>query len=78
MLAADALTFAHPGQTAPYHFSFTAAPREVTAISGPSGSGKSTLLDLIAGFLKPSTGRLLLDGTDLLGVPARDRAHLTG
>ncbi|MFD2647261.1 ATP-binding cassette domain-containing protein [Devosia albogilva] len=73
MLAAEALTFAHPGQTAPYRFSFTAAPGEVTAISGPSGSGKSTLLDLIAGFLKPSTGRLLLDGTDLLPLEPEHR-----
>ncbi len=73
MLAAEALTFAHPGQVAPYLFSFTAAPGEVTAISGPSGSGKSTLLDLIAGFLKPATGRLLLDGADLLPLEPENR-----
>lgn len=73
MLAAEALTFAHPGQPAPYLFSFTAAPGEVTAISGPSGSGKSTLLDLIAGFLKPASGRLLLDGADLLPLEPESR-----
>ena len=48
MLRVENLTYAHPGQAAPYTFSFTAEAGEVTAISGPSGSGKSTLLDLLA------------------------------
>ena len=73
MLHADALTFAHPGQAAPYIFSFAAAPGEITAISGASGSGKSTLLDLVAGFLAPASGRLTLDGADLLPLPPQDR-----
>ena len=73
MLAADALTFAYPGQAARYGFSFTAMPGEITAISGPSGSGKSTLLDLIAGFLEPSAGQLLLDETDLLPLAPESR-----
>ncbi|MCK0097082.1 ATP-binding cassette domain-containing protein [Yoonia sp. F2084L] len=37
----------------------------VTALIGPSGAGKSTLLAAIAGFLQPSSGRLLWDGTNL-------------
>ncbi len=73
MLAADVLTFAYPGQVVPYRFSFTAMPGEITAISGPSGSGKSTLLDLIAGFLEPSKGQLLLDGKNLLPLAPEDR-----
>lgn len=73
MLVADALRFAHPGQASPYLFSLSAAPGEVTAISGPSGSGKSTLLDLIAGFLKPRSGSLTLDGRDLLPLPPEQR-----
>ena len=32
------------------------------AILGPSGGGKSTLLDVIAGFIEPSSGSLLVDG----------------
>ena len=73
MLAADVLTFAYPGQVVPYRFSFTAMPGEITGISGPSGSGKSTLLDLIAGFLEPSKGQLLLDGKNLLPLAPEDR-----
>ncbi len=65
MLVADNLTFAYPGQSE-YCFSLEASAGEITAISGASGSGKSTLLDLLAGFIRPSAGRLMLDGADLL------------
>ncbi|UJW87250.1 ATP-binding cassette domain-containing protein [Devosia sp. SL43] len=73
MLRVDELRFAHPGQSEPYNFSFIAAPGEVTAISGASGSGKSTLLDLLAGFLTPLSGRIDLDGKDLLALPPEAR-----
>lgn len=43
---------------------FTANYGEKIGIIGESGSGKSTLLKLIAGFLKPFEGRILLDGRD--------------
>jgi thiamine transport system ATP-binding protein len=72
MLVADNLTFAYPGQGA-YHFSLEASAGEVTAISGASGSGKSTLLDLLAGFLRPSAGHLMLDGADLLPLMPETR-----
>ena len=73
MLRVENLTFAYPGQTTPYSFSFAADPGEVTAISGASGSGKSTLLDLLAGFLTPSAGTIDLDGQDLLPLPPEKR-----
>jgi thiamine transport system ATP-binding protein len=73
MLRADELSFSHEGQSTRYRFSFEAAPGEVTAISGASGSGKSTLLDLIAGFLRPKTGSLSLDGVDLLPLAPEQR-----
>ncbi len=41
-------------------------------ILGPSGSGKSTLLDILAGFEKPSTGRIAFDARDIVG-PGPDR-----
>lgn len=50
-------------------------PNEQLVLSGTSGSGKSTLLHLIAGLMEPSTGRIMVAGTDLhqLHGQARDR-----
>ncbi len=73
MLEADRLSFTHSGAARRYEFTFTAAPGEITAISGQSGAGKSTLLDLIAGFLTPSSGTLTLDGADLIPLPPEAR-----
>jgi heme ABC exporter ATP-binding subunit CcmA len=36
----------------------------ITGVFGPTGSGKSTLLKAIAGLLKPTTGRIAIDGSD--------------
>ena len=45
---------------------------EFMVIVGPSGCGKSTLLDLLGGLSQPTSGRLLLDGTPIVG-PGLDR-----
>ena len=73
MLRLDALTYAHPGSGLTYRFDMRAYPGQVTAVTGPSGSGKSTLLDLIAGFLKPKSGAIVLDGQDLVALPPESR-----
>ena len=49
------------------------APGEFFALLGPSGSGKTTCLRLIAGFDRPDSGRILLDGEDVTGIPPYDR-----
>jgi putrescine transport system ATP-binding protein len=46
---------------------------EFFALLGPSGCGKTTLLRLIAGFERPSSGRIVLDGVDLATVPPHRR-----
>lgn len=45
---------------------------KLTVMIGPSGCGKSTLIRLLAGFEKPSTGTLTIDGKPILG-PGKDR-----
>lgn len=52
---------------------WTAEAGEIIAVIGPSGAGKSTLLMTVAGFLAPTTGRILWQGRDLTGMAAADR-----
>ncbi len=48
-------------------------PGEMVALLGPSGCGKTTLLQIIAGFLQPSEGEVLLDGGRVDHIPANRR-----
>lgn len=73
MLRADDLAFAYQNVHKPYLFSFEAEAGEVVAISGPSGSGKSTLLDLLAGFILPRSGSIILDNADLVPLKPEQR-----
>ncbi|MFG1866048.1 thiol reductant ABC exporter subunit CydD [Microbispora bryophytorum] len=64
------VTVRYPGreETALDRLSLVIRPGERVAIVGPSGAGKSTLLHLLLGFVTPSEGRVLADGTDLAGL----------
>lgn len=44
------------------------------AITGPNGGGKSTLAKLVAGIIKPTSGRIYLDGEDITDLSITDRA----
>jgi putative ABC transport system ATP-binding protein len=53
---------------------FTVRAAETLALVGASGSGKSTLLGLLAGLDTPSSGKVLLDGTDIFALDEDGRA----
>ncbi len=49
---------------------------EVLGIIGPNGAGKSTLAGIVAGWIAPSSGRVLLGGKEITALPVRMRALL--
>ncbi|MFB6724065.1 ABC transporter ATP-binding protein [Kribbella sp. NPDC056345] len=53
--------------------SLTVAAGETVALLGPSGSGKSTALKAVAGFVRPSSGRIRLGGQDVTDLPPAKR-----
>ena len=67
------VTYQYPSSdaVAVHDFSLEVHPGETIAFVGPSGAGKSTLLSLIIGFIRPTGGRILLDGRDMEGLDLR-------
>jgi len=63
----DCISFAYPDtdEASIDKFSLEVNPGETIAFVGSSGSGKSTLLNLIIGVIRPTAGRILLDGVDM-------------
>jgi spermidine/putrescine transport system ATP-binding protein len=60
-------------ETAVDNIDLTVASGEFFSLLGPSGCGKTTTLRLIAGFEQPTSGKILLDGVDVSGVPPHRR-----
>jgi ATP-binding cassette, subfamily B, bacterial len=63
----EQVAFAYPEtkDSSLHDFSLPVKAGETIAFVGPSGAGKSTLLNLIIGFIRPTAGRILLDGIDM-------------
>ncbi|MEP7057565.1 MAG: ABC transporter ATP-binding protein [Caldimonas sp.] len=61
------------GQRAVDHVSIDIAKGEIFALLGSSGCGKTTLLRMLAGFEKPTSGTITLDGRDLAELPPYER-----
>ncbi|MAD35545.1 MAG: ABC transporter ATP-binding protein [Tistrella sp.] len=76
MLDVHDITMRFGGLTAVGGASLKVAPGRIVGLIGPNGAGKTTLFAIIAGFLTPTAGRVVLEGTDITGRPAHERARL--
>ncbi|HEX9765935.1 MAG TPA: ABC transporter ATP-binding protein [Nitriliruptorales bacterium] len=63
------------GLVAVNDMSLTVEPGSITALIGPNGAGKTTLFNCITGLLRPDTGSVTLDGTDLSRLDVHERAR---
>ena len=55
--------------------SLTIQEGSITGLIGPNGAGKTTLFNVIAGDLKPTSGRITMQGTDITGLPPHTLFH---
>ncbi|MGW6378482.1 ABC transporter ATP-binding protein [Rhodococcus sp. NPDC055112] len=76
-LVVDGIAKAFGGNQALDGASLSAEPGEVTALIGPNGSGKTTMLNMICGFYKPDSGRILVGDNEVQGQ-APDRVARVG
>ncbi len=73
LVSADAVLRRFGSVVAVDRVSLDLAQNEFFALLGPSGCGKTTLLRIIAGFERPDSGRVLIEGSDVTGVRPRHR-----
>jgi ABC-type Fe3+/spermidine/putrescine transport system ATPase subunit len=72
-LELEGITHRYGTVTALDDVSLTISDGEFVTLLGPSGCGKTTLLRIVAGFIRPSKGRLLLQGRDVTRIPPHRR-----
>ena len=75
-IVVDRLVRAYGSFTAVQDLSFEVRPGEIVGLIGPNGAGKTTTLRVLAGILKPTSGRLAIGGHDLVTDPIAARRQL--
>ena len=76
LLKVDDIHFGFNGTPVLNGLDLEVADGEMVGVVGPNGSGKTTLLRLVSGVLRPSEGRILIDGEDLADLTPGRRARL--
>ncbi|MDQ1506534.1 MAG: branched-chain amino acid transport system ATP-binding protein [Actinomycetota bacterium] len=67
MFSLERIVAGYGETTVLWDVSLVVPPRSVVALLGPNGAGKTTLLRVASGLLKPTSGRVVVDGTELTG-----------
>jgi ABC-2 type transport system ATP-binding protein len=76
MIRVDDVVKRYGAFTAVDGVSLDVAPGEIHGFLGPNGAGKTTTIRMIAGLLKPTSGRIVINGHDLAAEPERAKASL--
>jgi len=76
MLEVSAITQLFGGVTALEDVSFSAAKGAITGVIGPNGAGKTTLFNIVSGIYTQTSGRVILEGRDISGLPPERLARL--
>lgn len=72
-LSLDSITKKVGAQTWLHDLSLNLAPADVTVLLGATQAGKTSLMRIMAGLDAPSSGRVLVDDQNVVGVPVRER-----
>jgi len=75
VITIDGVSKSFGGIRAVQSCSFHVAKGSVTGLIGPNGAGKTTLFSIVAGFVPPSEGRIILDGEDITRLQPHERFH---
>ena len=75
MLRLENLCRRFGGLTAVDNCSFEIEAGRITGLIGPNGAGKTTIFNMVAGALKPTSGRIIFDGEDIAGQPTHEMFH---
>ncbi|MDW7660510.1 MAG: ABC transporter ATP-binding protein [Bacillota bacterium] len=75
LLRVEGLSMHFGGLKAVNDLELTLYENETLGIIGPNGAGKTTLFNVICGVLKPTKGRVILDGEEIQGLPSHKIAH---
>ncbi len=76
MLEVSGITQIFGGVTALEAVSFDIRKGDITGVIGPNGAGKTTLFNIISGIYTQTSGRVMLNGTDVTGLPPEKLAML--
>jgi len=69
MLALSGIDAGYGSFQALFNVSLDVAAGEAVGVIGPNGAGKTTLMRVISGLIRPTTGQITMEGTDLLAMP---------